>query len=383
MQRIAAMVMLVALTACSEAETVTAGFATAKATIGPLTDSVLATGTVQTVQSVEISSQLSGRVEEVLVDYNDTVTAGQPLARLDPQRFFSRVEELKAALAVAEAELASVTASLAGAKAQHQEAERDWQRKNELAKKGTVSQSQAERAETELRQSEATLNTLDADQNTRRAAIMAARASLRQAEIDLERTTIRAPIDGIVIKRSIEPGQTVAASLEAPELFIIADELNRVEIHASVDEADIGKIGVDQAVRFNVDAFPARRFVGSVAQIRKHPQIAQNVVTYTVVIDADNPGEILLPGMTAIVEIVTARLDSVLLVPNAALRFELDPKVAVDRPNERAVWILSHGTPERVVVGVGYSDGEFTEIRAGGISEGDTLVIGHQRLSHE
>lgn len=378
---------LLALQSCSKPDGYDPVFATAEASIAPLTDSVLATGTIQTVTSVEVSSQLSGRIDQVSVDFNDLVTDGQPLATLDRQRFASRVEELNTALAVANAEAASATAALKGVEAEFEEAERDLARKEALFEKGSISISLLDEARTRKRQSRSAVLSSQAQLQTKRAAISVARASLRQAEIDLERTVIRAPIDGIVIKRSIEPGQTVAASLEAPELFVIAHDLKLIEVHASVDEADIGKIRAGQSVVFRVDAYPERSFEGRVSQIRKAPEIVQNVVTYTVVIDAQNPDELMLPGMTAVVEIISAADRKVLQIPNAALRFEMPtgmskPSTAQARPEGSAkvtVWAIGiDGEPEQRNLEIGYSNGEFTEVLAGSLAPGDKLIIGYR-----
>ncbi len=371
---------------CDESSTETRAFATAIVRVAPLIDSVLATGRVQTVQSVDVSSQLSGRIDDVYVDYNDIVAEGDPLAKLDQLRFESRTEELSASLAIARAELSSVEAALAGAQARFEEDERDYNRKVDLAKNGSASDSEVSRSMTVKLQSESALRTLAASKEVGTAKIAAAAASLRQAQIDLDRTVIRAPISGIVIKRSIEPGQTVAVSLSAPELFIIANDLSQIEVHARVDEADVGKVKVGQSVMFTVDAYPERRFDGAVSQIRKAPEISQNVVSYSVVIDASNPEELMLPGMTALVEIVTAQHEQVLQVPNAALRFamplESQPNasgpVALD-PSSPSVWLVRGNSDyERQQLQIGYSDGEFTEIRSGTLTAGDEVIVGYR-----
>ncbi len=347
-----------------------------KVRVAPLVDSVMATGRVRTVSSVNVSSQLSGRVDEVYVDFNDEVIEGQPLARLDPQRFQSRVEELKAAVAIAQAELQAVVAGLEGARAKFDEDEKDYRRKLELSAKGSLSESEVSRAHATTLQSESALKTYEASEAIKRATINAAMASLNQAEIDLERTVIVAPIAGVVIKRSIEAGQTVATSLSAPDLFTIAHDLEDIEIHATVDEADIGKVVEGQATVFSVDAFPARDFDGRVSQIRKSPEIAGNIVSYTVVISAQNPEQLMLPGMTALVEIITSRKDNVLQVPTAALRFEM-PMAAPQEAGAR-VWVSTGETYEPRNLEIGYSDGEFTEILSGNLEADEEVVIGYR-----
>ena len=373
------------LSGCQREEGHPRAFATVEVIIAPLVDSVLATGRVHTVSSVDVSSQLSGRIDEVYVDFNDVVDTGDPLARLDPQRFQSRVEELEAALAVAEAELVSLEASLAGAQAKFDEDNRDYVRKVNLSEKGSVSESAVSQARSLKLQSESSLRTLAASREMKLATISAAKASLRQAQIDLDRTTIRAPISGIVIKRSIEPGQTVAVSLSAPELFTIANDLRQIEVHARVDEADIGKVRSGQPVSFSVDAYPGQRFEGTVSQIRKAPEITQNVVMYSVVIAASNPEEKMLPGMTALVEIITARKDEALQVPNAALRFEMPARHDTGIENqvpglaEPGVWVLERGDEfRRVPVDTGYTDGEFSEVRSGELEAGDRVIVGYR-----
>lgn len=375
----------VQITGCQHDDDRPRAFATDEVIIAPLVDSVLATGRVHTVSSVDVSSQLSGRIDEVYVDFNDIVDVGDPLARLDPQRFQSRVEELEAALAVAEAELVSLEASLAGAQAKFDEDNQDYLRKVGLSQKGSVSESAVSQARSLKLQSESALRTLAASKNIKVATISAAKASLRQAQIDLDRTTIRAPISGIVIKRSIEPGQTVAVSLSAPELFTIANDLRQIEVHARVDEADIGKVRVEQQVNFSVDAYPGQQFQGRVSQIRKAPEITQNVVVYSVVISASNPEEKMLPGMTALVEIITARKEEVLQVPNAALRFEMPAwhdsflERQMNGPVEPGVWVLERNDDYRwIPVDIGYTDGEFSEVRSGDLDAGDRVIVGYR-----
>jgi HlyD family secretion protein len=197
---------------------------------------------------------------------------------------------------------------------------------------------------------------------------------------------IRAPIAGMVIKRSIEPGQTVAVSLSAPELFTIANDLNEIEVHARVDEADVGKVQVGQTVAFTVDAHPGRRVDGAVSQIRKAPEISQNVVSYSVVISAPNPDQLMLPGMTALVEITTARKDQVLQVPNAALRFNMPTNASLAAPElddplagDALVWVRSGAGHKPETLETGYSDGEYTEVRSGNIAAGDQVVVGYRR----
>lgn len=375
------------ISGCQHDDTHLRQFATDEVIVAPLIDSVFATGRVRTVSSVDVSSQLSGRIDEVYVDFNDIVHTGDPLARLDPQRFQSRVEELEAALAVAEAELLSLEASVTGGQAKFDEDNRDYLRKLDLSRNGSVSESAVSQARSLKLQSESALRTLAASKEMKVAMISAAKASLRQAQIDLDRTTIRAPISGIVIKRSIEPGQTVAVSLSAPELFTITNDLRQVEVHAKVDEADIGKVQTGQPVNFTVDAYPGQRFQGTVSQIRKAPEILQNVVVYSVVVSASNPEEQMLPGMTALVEIITSRKDGVLQVSNSALRFEmpawqLDGRSERDMPDstKAGVWVVLDGNDDYrwTPLEIGYTDGEFSEISAGDLKAADRVIVGYR-----
>jgi HlyD family secretion protein len=366
----------------STGESPQGGYLTAAVEVAPLVDSVLATGRVQTVASVDVSSQISGQIEAVFVDYNDIVSKGQPLARLDPLSFQSRVDELDAALKVAQADLHANDAALAGARARAEEDAQEYERRARLEGQGSISQSEVSRARAVKLQSESELNTLAAARDVKLAHIAAASALLRQAQIDLERTVIRAPIAGVVIKRSIEPGQTVAVSLSAPELFTIADDLDQIQVHARVDEADVGRVAQGQRATFTVDAFPGSTFSGTVAQIRKAPEINQNVVSYTVVIEAANPGGAMLPGMTALVEIVTSEREKVLRVPNAALQFRMARPASAAPPaaNGPGVWVAAPGDDYRhLSLRTGYSNGEFTEVLGGDLREGDRVVVGYRR----
>ena len=248
----------------------------AKVERGPLTATVAASGTLNPVVSVQVGTQVSGQVKELFVDFNSSVKAGQLIARIDPETFQYRVRQ-------SEADLEAARSALARAQAQF-----------DLAR---------------------------ADVNNGEAVVAQRRASLASARVDLGRTEIRAPVDGVVIKRSVDVGQTVAASLQAPELFVIARDLRDMQVETSIDEADVGRIRNGQRASFTVDAFAGRSFNGEVRQVRKSAQTVQNVVTYTVLVSAANPDGLLMPGMTANVRIVTETRESVLKVANAALRF--------------------------------------------------------------
>ncbi len=282
---------------------------------------VSSSGRIAPLVTVEVGSQLSGQIEALNVDFNDAVTAGQELARLDPQTYATRVREAEASLEVARAQVTVSQANVQRARAELTAAERAFERAVSLRERGTFSEAQYDNVETTFRSAQAGVLVAEANLRNARAGLQQREASLESAGVDLERTFIRSPIDGVVIDRRIDVGQTVAASLNAPILFLIAQDLSRVQIEAQIDEADIGDIANGQTVTFDVDAFPGVQFDGVVTQVRLAALEQQNVVTYTVVIEADNPRQRLLPGMTANVSIVTGTVSGALAAPNAALRF--------------------------------------------------------------
>jgi HlyD family secretion protein len=282
---------------------------------------VSSSGRIAPLVTVEVGSQLSGQIEARNVDFNDAVTAGQELARLDPQTYATRVREAEASLEVARSQVSVSEANAQRARAELTAAERAFDRAVSLRERGTFSEAQYDNAESAFRSAQAGVAVADANLRNARAGLQQREASLESARVDLERTFIRSPIDGVVIDRRIDVGQTVAASLNAPILFLIAQDLSRVQIEAQIDEADIGDIANGQPVTFDVDAYPGVEFEGVVTQVRLAALAELNVVTYTVVIEADNPRQRLLPGMTANVSIVTGTVDGALAAPNAALRF--------------------------------------------------------------
>ncbi|NWG46442.1 MAG: efflux RND transporter periplasmic adaptor subunit [Alphaproteobacteria bacterium] len=300
-----------------------------------IVNSVSATGTLSAVVTVEVGSQISGQIQDVYVDFNAQVTAGQPIAQIDPATFEARVIQNEAELAIARANVTQQTAAIERsradrdtAKAGLDEAARDLKRKRELQSSGNVSRSALdtatavfEQADARFRSSEAQLKIAEAQLETAKAQVTQREAQLNSARVDFDRTTIRSPVDGVVINRNIDPGQTVAASLQAPILFEIAQDLREMQLEVVIDEADIGRVRESQAVSFTVDAYPTREFEGEVRQVRLAPRVVQNVVTYTVIVSADNPRRLLLPGMTANVEITDEIRENVLTVPSAALRF--------------------------------------------------------------
>jgi HlyD family secretion protein len=330
---------------------------------GPLTAAVSSTGTLNAVVTVLVGSQVSGQIKELLVDFNSPVRKSQVIAQIDPDIFKAKVEQARAELEAAQANVLNQQAQVERARAEvenargnHAEARaqtaradvtvidarRDYERKSELFRRDLIARSDRDTAQATFDAASAQLEAARAKESGSAAAINAALAQLRvaeamlqsaraqvkqkqaaleQARLDLDHTTIRSPVDGVVVSRAVDVGQTVAASLQAPTLFTIAQDLTKMQVDTSVDEADIGRVRLHGHATFTVDAFPGQTFAGTVVQIRKAPQVVQNVVTYTVVVNVDNPGGRLLPGMTANVRIVVAERESVLKVPNAALRF--------------------------------------------------------------
>ncbi len=288
---------------------------------GDIVQVVSAVGSVRALNTVEVGSQLSGQIAELFADFNTPVTAGDLLARIDPQSFERRVQEAEAGLAVAVASVAIQQASIGRAEVLHDNARRELERQRSLIGRGGVSASALELAEANYRNTGADVDIARAQLRSAEATVLQREAALEAARIDLERTEIRSPINGVVINREVDLGQTVAASLQAPVLFTIAQDLSEIRIEASVDEADIGNVREGAEARFTVDAFPDREFNGSVAQVRLSPNETGNVVTYTVVINAGNPGRRLLPGMTANIDLVTGTKENVLRVDNQAVRF--------------------------------------------------------------
>lgn len=288
---------------------------------GEIVRSVSASGSLEALETVEVGSQLSGQVTQVLVDYNDRVRKGQVLAILDPQTQRSAVEQAQAAVQASAAAVRTQEAGLAQAEAQVQLAQAEYNRQKTLFDRGFVARAALDTASAQLANARAAVTSARAQIGQARAQVAQQQAQLRSNQANLGRTTIVSPIDGVVIDRQIEPGQTVASGLNVAVLFTLARDLDRVQALIRVDEADIGSVREGLPVRFTVDAFPNDNFSGVVTEVRKLPTTESNVVAYTVVAEADNPGQKLLPGMTANADIVLERRENVLRVPNAALRF--------------------------------------------------------------
>lgn len=318
-------------------ETGAGGYRTAKIERGGITATVAASGTVNPVTQVSVGTQVSGQIRDLFVDFNSEVKAGQLIAQIDPETFEYRVRSAQADLdaaranvLTAQANAAAGRASVSRAQSDLAEAQRTHERNQGLAAQGFISTSEVDRtraalisATENLRAAQAQLGVNEAQIKTAQATVAQREAVLAQARVDLGRTQIKSPVSGIVIKRTVERGQTVAASLQSPELFVIAQNLSDMQVDASIDEADVGRIRTGLKATFTVDAFPGRSFEGEVRQVRKAAQNVANVVTYVAVVGFSNTGGQLLPGMTANVRIVTDRRDGVLKVPNAALRVRL------------------------------------------------------------
>ncbi len=304
---------------------------------GPLQSSVSASGTVNPVTQVSVGTQVSGQIQDLFVDFNSEVRAGQLIARIDPETFEYRVrqaqadvEAAQAAVLTAQANGAAARAAVSRAQVDLAEARRDLDRKRMLVAREFIAKSEAEKAEAlvntsgeALKSAQAQLGVADAQVKSAQANVAQRQAALSQARVDLARTRIVSPVNGIVIKRAVEKGQTVAASLQAPELFVIAQNLQDMQVEASVDESDIGRIRPGQKATFTVDAFPGQNFEGEIRQVRKAAQNVSNVVTYVAVVGFSNTGGRLLPGMTANVRVITDARERVLKVPNAALRVRI------------------------------------------------------------
>lgn len=361
------------------------GLTTSTVTRGDITSTVTATGELNAISVVEIGTQVSGKVQEIYVDFNTPVKAGQLIALIDPSVSQLTLNESQAALAVYEASVISAQASLA-------DSQRRLARNRELFSRKLIARSEVDDSETETALKKAAL----AEAKSR---VAQAKAALERARTNLNYTRITSPVNGVVINRQVDEGQTVAASYQTPTLFKIAEDLTRMKIEAKVDEADIGTVAEGQRVTFRVDAFPDEVFTGEVVQVRIAPNTSDNVVTYTVIIHVDNPELKLKPGMTANVSIETAKAGNVLRIPVAALRFtppeELLNTISFDKDILTAKKTLNSGTvwPERdgfmmrpVQVKIGVTDSKWVELveeqsarKRPVLHEGTELVINAQK----
>lgn len=421
-------------------------FRTAPAERGEIQSTISATGTLNAVITVQVGTQVSGTISQLLVDFNSPVKKGMLIARIDPATFEAKVNQAKADLESARASVLNQRASVARAEAdvataranvvRQDVAVRDARIKADararLFQEGGISQeerdsaqatldsaqAQLEAAQASLRASQAALEVSRAQLAAAEATVKQKEAALAQAQVDLDNTYIRAPVDGVVVSRNVDVGQTVAASLQAPTLFLIAQDLTKMQVDTAVDEADIGRVALDQEATFTVDSYPGQIFRGRIVQIRQAPQVVQNVVTYITVVAVGNPDLKLMPGMTANVKILVARRENALVVLNAAFRVRLEASEpsgpsasrgtghaglggrqamaegrAPGRPgmgpgrspepgardagevDQQRIWVLQDGKPEERMIRTGLSDGQRTEVLAG-LREGEAVIVG-------
>jgi HlyD family secretion protein len=362
---------------------------------GNINQVVASTGTLQAVVTVIVGSQVSGTIDKLFADFNTKVKAGQVVAQLNQDKFRASVDQARANLLAAESNLAKAKVTVV-------DAQRTLERNRELRKRDLLAQSELDAAQTAYDAAVAQLE-------VNKAQTAQAQAALNQATVDLNNTVIRSPVDGIVISRNVDVGQTVAASLQAPTLFSIANDLSKMEVHTNVDEADVGNVTEGQEVSFTVDAYPARRFTGRVHQVRNAPTVVQNVVTYDAVVRIDNKDFLLKPGMTANVQFLVSRKEDVLTIPNMAMRFKppdqkneaqellrqeqsrTAPTVGARRTSRSpggvgggggrggrriSIYVLRGTKAEPVEVQLGITDGSKTEVREGELKENDAVIIG-------
>ncbi len=349
---------------------------------GEVVSKVSASGKLRALNTIKVGAEVSGQVTRVLVDFNSSVKAGQVLAEIDATRFRARVQQAQAQVSLAQATLAQAEASVSRARTDSGLQQREFVRREELARQGYVSKSGLDGATGQVNNAQASLRTALAQVASARAQIQQSLAELSSARLDLNRTIIVAPASGVIINKLVEPGTTVAASFQTPNLFEIAADTSRMQVEASVDEADIGQIREGQEVRFTVDAYPEQKFPASVTQIRKAASEAQNVVSYLVILQVDNKQGLLLPGMTANVEVITGAIKDAVRVPIQALRFrpkeqdrspeeqEKDKNPPKDDPNrkpEKTVYVVGKDPmkPVRRVIQLGLEGEDFAEVKSG------------------
>jgi HlyD family secretion protein len=336
-------------------------YQTQNARRGALTVSVTATGALEAVTTVEVGSEISGLVERVLVDANDRVQQGQVLARLDTDRLEAEVTQAEANLTAAEAAYEQAQATL-------EEQRLQTRRTEQLAPNQYVAPQELEAARAALDRAQAAVTNNSAQINVAEAALAVARTNLRKA-------SIRAPINGLVLSRSIDPGQAVAASFQTPVLFTLAEDLQRMELRVDVDEADVGQVEAGQSATFTVDAYPGRTFPASVTKVHYAPKTVSGVVTYEAVMTVDNSDGLLRPGMTATADITTDTIEDTLLVPNSALRFTPPAATPPERlAGQELVWRLEDDAPVAIPVTPGRTDGQWTVVREGEVDPGQALL---------
>ena len=349
---------------------------------GDITEKITATGTINPVNSVKVGSQVTGRIVKILADYNSQVKKGQVIAQLETDLYQSKVEQADANYKMSQAQVMEAKATLA-------DAESNFRRAKKLSTEQVLSERDLEIAETKYAAAQAAYRAA-------RAREEQSKALLNSARVDLSHTTIYSPVDGIVISRNCDVGQTVVATFQTPDLFLIAEDLTKMRVDAYVDEADIGKVRVGQEVQFTVDSYPYTVFNGTISQVQFAPKELQNVVSYATVIEVANPELMLRPGMTASISIIAEKKENVLRVANAALRFKPDPEdkdfsktgVGADykeTDDENAIkklyrlWIIDQdGKVKTADITTGIYDTRYTEIVTGDINEGQKVIIGYQ-----
>jgi len=346
-------------------------YRTATVERGEIVDTITATGTLNAVTTVSVGSQISGTIQSLFVDYNSRVRKGEVIAQIDPSL-------LDAAVIQARGNLENMKAALLKSKVAVTDTERTYRRNRELLPNGFVAQSDVDSSQTAYEQAVA-------QEKSAEAAVTQAEGALKVAQTNLGYATIRSPVDGIVISRNVDVGQTVAASFQTPTLFTIAQDLTKMQIDTNVDESDIGRAAKGQSVDFTVDAWPEKTFRGKVSQVRNAPIVTQNVVTYDVVILVDNRDLLLKPGMTANVTIQVKKYEDILKIPNAAMRFRPASKA------QEPLWMLTKGKessgqkvytlgkdkkPVAVSIRTGVSNGSYTELVGGNLKEGDLVITG-------
>ncbi|MBL8705622.1 MAG: efflux RND transporter periplasmic adaptor subunit [Rhodospirillales bacterium] len=358
-------------------------YVTAPVTKGDLHVIVTATGSIQPTTKVDISSELSGIVRRVFVDHNSKVARGQVLAQLDTDKLLATVESSRAKLAATRAKVAEIEATI-------EETTREFERKKALSAGSIISVREFELARAAHNRAVAQLASSKAD-------VAAAEAEMKINETNLAKASIYSPIDGVVLKRSVDPGQTVASSLQAPVLFTIAEDLTKMEAQVDIDEADVGKVREGQSASFAVDAYPDRKFPAQLRELRFASETVQGVVTYKGILTVDNAEMLLRPGMTATAEISVQDVRDAVLVPNAALRFappaetarsrtlvqqftSFMPRLRPPSPREasgpgRKVWVEDNATPRAIPVSIGATDGKLTQILAGEIGPGQAVIV--------
>ncbi len=351
-------------------------YETVEVTRGPIRKVVSTSGPVRALVTVQVGSQLSGQIRTVSADYNTEVKEGDVLAELDAKTFKARVDQSKADLAAAKAQLANQQAAVVKAEANLRQAERVIERQKKLAERGISAQASLDTAIRDAEVARADLIIAEAQVENARAVIAQREAALVQAQIDLDRTVIRSPINGTVISRTVDVGQTVAASLQAPELFQIAQDLRRIRIEAQVNEADVGVIAEGNPASFTVDAYPERKFRGRVTQVRLAATELENVVTYTVIVEASNEDRRLFPGMTANLQIVTAERENALRLPNDALRFRPRDGAAAPRSSNASPEQRAARMAERMKVEI-----NLTDEQAAALAEELTRTIAEARAN--